>query len=450
MPTPGRTRLCSRVHAAGAQFRGLGRVAVAREVALQAAALVLGAATPGAGAAGSGLLALMGLVAALLVVRLCRPALALVVAAALLPVLAPGLWLAAAAAALSVGRRQGDTRRLAMVVFGAGATAVAVAVLAAGIVQLASVSAVAVLALVVVAAPALCGALLGRRRRPAQLLAERNAYLERARELTIEQARWQERERITSEMHDLLGHHLSLVCLHAGALQVSTRAHAPQLSDQARLLRTTAASALDELRLILAATPPPADGHEQVLHTRQDLLALVEHWRAAGMEISVTWHGRDLDQGHLAREVERAVREALTNAHKHAPGAATSITVTTSDQRATITVRTAATTAAARAGTKLGLLALAERARLLGGHATYGPTEDGGFELVVDVPTSPPSNHRARALDNTSASAPSWPKHSAPVSAHEVLTWPRLALALGLVGVLPLAVLLASALGQAP
>ncbi|MGV9912963.1 histidine kinase [Streptomyces tendae] len=63
--------------------------------------------------------------------------------------------------------------------------------------------------------PALAGTLLGQRRPLVSLLRERNAYLERARALTAEAARAEERNRIAGEMHDLLGHRLSLISVHA-------------------------------------------------------------------------------------------------------------------------------------------------------------------------------------------------------------------------------------------
>ncbi len=98
---------------------------------------------------------------------------------------------------------------------------------------------------------AVVGALAGARARRLMDLRERNEILRQANLLGDRQAKMAERARIAGEMHDLIGHRLSLISLHAGALELGTRAAAPQLSEQAVLIRTTARQALDELREVL-------------------------------------------------------------------------------------------------------------------------------------------------------------------------------------------------------
>jgi signal transduction histidine kinase len=163
---------------------------------------------------------------------------------------------------------------------------------------------------------------VGERARRFEALRERNTILERANRLHAEQARLQEQARIAGEMHDLLGHRLSLISLYAGALEMGTRQGAPALSEQATLVRTTARTALDELRQVLgilkvAAPRPDADGHGDDAGTRADVSALVLASQRAGVPVQLEWDGEDLVglDGRIRRAVHRVVREALTNVH---------------------------------------------------------------------------------------------------------------------------------------
>src|SRR5205807_8244800 len=108
-------------------------------------------------------------------------------------------------------------------------------------------------------------------------LEERNAVLEHAQRLGDAQARLQERARIAGEMHDHLGHRLSLIALYAGALEVRSKEAAPEVANEATLVRTTAKTALDELREVLGilrvdAEERDSDGRDEV-GTRADVAA---------------------------------------------------------------------------------------------------------------------------------------------------------------------------------
>lgn len=104
--------------------------------------------------------------------------------------------------------------------------------------------------------PAISGALLCQRRLLVRLLRERNEYLGRVRELNAVEADLEERV-------CTLGQRLSLISVHAGALELSTQRNAPEVSGQAELLRTTTAAALSDLREILDVLRKPiSDGPE--------------------------------------------------------------------------------------------------------------------------------------------------------------------------------------------
>ncbi|HEV7975436.1 sensor histidine kinase [Amycolatopsis sp.] len=283
--------------------------------------------------------------------------------------------------------------------------------------------------------PALAGALLGGRRPLTRLLRERNEYLERATMLTAANARAQERTRIAGEMHDLLGHRLSLISVHAGALEYGTATSAPQISAQAELLRTAAHTALDELRQILVVLGVPDDGDAEdvdLTGTRADVTALVEHSREAGIEARLEWTGDDLSgvDVRTRRAVHRAVREGLTNVHRHAVTADTAVVVDAGQDRIQVAVTNGpARTPGKLLGTGRGLAGLSERAALVGGTVTAAP-EAGGFALRLDVPRNPPAVPELPAPDYIGVGV-----EPPPLSNANVLTLPRI-LGIGCVGLL--------------
>jgi signal transduction histidine kinase len=285
--------------------------------------------------------------------------------------------------------------------------------------------------------PALTGGLLGRRRPLVRVLRERNDYLERARVLTAEKARMKERARIAAEMHDMLGHRLSLISMHAGALELTTAKDAPELSGQAELLRTTAATAMTELRDILEVLRDTLESAPETVGERTgtwaDIADLVNGSRLAGIDVDLAWSGPELDSAdpRTRHAVHRVVREGLTNVHKHAPAARTRVEVTGEADRVRVCVINGPVQGAGRPppGTRQGLVGLDERVALLRGAFTAGPTPEGGFRVMAVLPPHPP----------VPASAPPGlgalrdePERPAPLDA-EVLTLPR-ALGAGCLG----------------
>ncbi|GIH16991.1 sensor histidine kinase [Rugosimonospora africana] len=221
---------------------------------------------------------------------------------------------------------------------------------------------------------------------------ERAEQLEREREFIAEQARLRERARIAQDMHDSLGHELSLIALRAGALEVS-----PDLEQRRRAaseLRANTGAAIERLRDIIGVLrdgtePAPL---EPVHETVSDL---VDRARRSGLAVRLRVNGDPARPAPmLDRAVYRVVQESLTNAAKHAPGAAVTVLVTHAAKELTVTVTNdpppAGPLPAARrdgpdpGGT--GLVGLTERVRLAGGTLHAGPY-DGGFRLVARLPS---------------------------------------------------------------
>ncbi|MEV1246482.1 histidine kinase [Nonomuraea sp. NPDC049750] len=251
-------------------------------------------------------------------------------------------------------------------------------------------------------------------------LAER---LEREQSLIGERMRLVERSRIAGDMHDSLGHELSLIALSAAALQVH-----PGRDESARQaaaeLRVSAARSTERLREIIGVLREEGES-APVLPSGDTVAALVERAAASGM--AVTLHGELEPLPPMAdRAAYRVVQEALTNATKHAPGAAVTVRLGTdhASGEAEVTVVNAAPPAgplpAPRLGTAAwagavarpavasgsggyGLVSLDERVRLAGGRLRARPA-DGGFAVTARLPltagaaATPPDSQRELAL----------------------------------------------------
>ncbi|MGW5688917.1 sensor histidine kinase [Nonomuraea sp. NPDC003754] len=244
------------------------------------------------------------------------------------------------------------------------------------------------------AGPGLLGLVVVQHERLLRALRERNDVLERANELTASRARLLERSRIAQEMHDLIGHRLSLISLYAGGLELSAT---PPLAERARLVRDTAATAMRELRTVLdvlsadgeAAASP--DGLTDATGTRADLERLAASSQAGGHAVSFAWTGPDVGQEHRALRLaaHRLVRESLTNLHRHAPGAPCRVEVRHGPHELALTVENGpppAAAAPAETGSGSGLAGLGERVRLLGGTFSAGRAPGGGFRVEARLP----------------------------------------------------------------
>ena len=161
-------------------------------------------------------------------------------------------------------------------------------------------------------------------------LRERAARLEAEQALRVEQAREAERRRIAREMHDVLAHRVSLLTLHAGALEFRPDASPEEVAEAASVIRGTAHAALEELRGVIGVLRDGegGGGPEPPQPTLADIPALVEESRAAGMKVEASLAdppGPVPDA--LGRTAYRVVQEGLTNARKHAPAAAVAVHV---------------------------------------------------------------------------------------------------------------------------
>ena len=243
-------------------------------------------------------------------------------------------------------------------------------------------------------AVAAIGAYVGARRDLVASLRERAERAEEERELRADQAKASERARIAREMHDVLAHKVSLIALHAGALEVNADAGSDRVEEAASLIRTTAHQTLEELREVLGVlrSEAGAEGSDLVpTATVADIARLVDASRTAGVTVELVDELPELPDA-TARAVYRMVQEGLTNVHKHARGAATVVTITGSESDGVIVaVVNRAPVAAGLLGEQLpgsgsGLVGLGERIRLLGGTFDSGAEPGGGWAMRAWLP----------------------------------------------------------------
>ncbi|MCL7460014.1 histidine kinase [Micromonospora sp. MSM11] len=236
--------------------------------------------------------------------------------------------------------------------------------------------------------------LVGRYRRQQAVLAEagrRHAEArDRERRGAAERIRLRERARIAQEMHDSLGHDLSLIALRAAALEVAGDL-APRHRAAAGELRASVAAATERLHGIIGVLREP-DGAATVRAADESVGELVDGAREAGMAVRLDGADALADLPPMAAHAaHRVVREALTNAARYAPGAAVDVVLRRDGERIEVAVVNAPPPAGPLPGppsTGSGLLALAERVRLVGGALTTGHQDGGGFAVRARLPVA--------------------------------------------------------------
>ncbi len=257
----------------------------------------------------------------------------------------------------------------------------------------------------------LTAAYVNARRRLVRALTERAERAERERRLLAEQARAQERTRLAGEMHDIVTHRVSLMVLQAGALRMTAKDQATR--DAAEQLRAAGCQALDELRDlvgVLRTAPAGESVAEQPPPSPADFAALAARCAAAGSPTELTEDGDPaLASPVVGRTAYHVVREALTNAGKHAPGAPTRVTVSYGLSEVRVTVHNAAPhtlpdPGLVKTGSGMGLANLRQRVEVVRGSLSAGPTPDGGFTVTARLPAYVPTAQSALASSDESSS----------------------------------------------
>jgi signal transduction histidine kinase len=207
-----------------------------------------------------------------------------------------------------------------------------------------------------------------------------------------------ERARIARELHDVVAHHISMIAVQAETARLATPGMPPDGARQLLAIGDTARTALTEMRRLLGVLREDADTGT----TRQpqpglhQLVELVDDARAsAGATTRLVVRGcvAPLDPG-IELTVYRIVQEALTNARRHAPGAAVDVELDYAADALVVRVRDSgpgpshaiATDGSATGGH--GLLGMRERAAAVGGELRVGSAPVGGFLVEAALPAA--------------------------------------------------------------
>lgn len=200
----------------------------------------------------------------------------------------------------------------------------------------------------------------------------------------------EERLRIARELHDVLGHHISLINVQAGvALHLMDDGGDPtQARDALTAIKRSSKEVLREMRTTLgvlrgadeAAPRGPVPGLAAV----PDLVGRVCE---AGLDVRLVDDGPLGDVGeHAGLAAYRIVQEALTNVRRHAPGAAAVVTLRREDSDLHVTVADDGPGTTASDGSGRGIAGMSERATALGGTLSAGPADGGGFLVEAGLP----------------------------------------------------------------
>jgi signal transduction histidine kinase len=243
--------------------------------------------------------------------------------------------------------------------------------------------ALAVAAIAIYAAAVGWGLYLRSRRQLLQTLRDRADRAETVARLQAQQAQLRAREEIAREMHDVLGHRLSLLSVHAGALAYRPDATTAEVGGAAEIIRASAHQALQDLREVIGVLRAPVGELPQP--TFADLPVLVEDSRKAGLPVELDFDAPGTLPDHVGRTAYRIVQEGLTNALKHAPGAPVRVKVTGAPGNG-LEVEVSTPAPQSEAGEGQGLRGLSERAELVEGRLEHGRTPEGDFRLAAWLP----------------------------------------------------------------
>ena len=216
-------------------------------------------------------------------------------------------------------------------------------------------------------------------------LAEQEAVAaqERARRMLLE-----ERARIARELHDVVAHHMSVIAIQADAAPLRVPQPPAELVEAFAGIRGGALEGLGELRRILHLLRSDPDVTHAPAPSLARLEDLIQSVRQAGHPVSVHVSGVPDAAPGIELSAYRIVQEALSNAMRHAPGAAIDVEIACvdGDVRLRVTNTAPGEAASMPPGTGHGLIGMRERAEMLGGELAAAPTADGGFEVTAHLP----------------------------------------------------------------
>ncbi|MCA2212297.1 sensor histidine kinase [Jidongwangia harbinensis] len=231
--------------------------------------------------------------------------------------------------------------------------------------------------------PAVVGRVVRQRRQLLDLLQERNVHLRNEQGAVADRARARERARIAGEMHDSLGHRLTLISMYAGALRSAT----DHPDATVEVLHQASVTAMAELRQILGVLRHDEDDGPAEASALDAVEDLVAGARSAGARIELTRTGAPVGLPPMVEHAAyRTLQEGVTNALRHARGSTIRMTVRYEPDALVAEVVNGPGAPAGTPTGGQGLYGLAERVHLTGGLLYHGREADGGYRLAATLP----------------------------------------------------------------
>jgi signal transduction histidine kinase len=243
-----------------------------------------------------------------------------------------------------------------------------------------------------VAIPVLAAEALRNRRAYVRMLLERLELAERGREEEAQRRAEQERLRIARDLHDVVAHTLTTINVQAGVAGHLLDRDLGNARTALATIETASHDALEELRAVLGVLREPGNGTAPLdpVPGLAALGALIEHARSSGLDVGFEIEGerppRIPDAVQLA--AFRILQESLTNARRHAAGAATHVTLGYRPDRLCLEIENDTSDPGNGNGTPgVGILGMRERATSLGGTLQAQRSEE-RFRVVAELPYS--------------------------------------------------------------
>ncbi|GAA2212703.1 hypothetical protein GCM10009850_081650 [Nonomuraea monospora] len=204
-----------------------------------------------------------------------------------------------------------------------------------------------------------------------------------------------ERRRIARELHDIIGHSMSVIAVKATVANYVADLHPQEVRAAMTVIEQTSQSTLTEIRRVLGLLRSDSDPHDTLAPVPglADLSELADQATSAGVDVELKVPADAALPSAVALSAYRIVQEALTNVVKHAAPTRCSVTVALDGGQALIEVldsgpRTQREPRSASLGGH-GLIGMRERATMFGGTLTAGPHAEGGFHVVARLPYAP-------------------------------------------------------------
>jgi signal transduction histidine kinase len=231
---------------------------------------------------------------------------------------------------------------------------------------------------------------VGRKSVEADEAKERAARAEREREERAQSAVAEERARIARELHDVVGHSVSVMTVQASGVRRLLRPDQDREREALLIVERTGREALAEMRRMVGVLRRPEEAPALAPQPSLDHLnRLVEQAREAGLPVELRIEGKasQLPAG-VDLTAYRLVQEGLTNVVKHAQATRAEVLVNYGDGYLEVTVRDDGQGVGNGDGGGHGLVGMRERVSVYGGELDAGPQTGGGYRLRAKLPLS--------------------------------------------------------------